>query len=433
MSNINLIIYSLAWWILLIRLRKKVPSQSISIFTVTLYLIWSLCSILLYNCGWYDYLFPNPITLFPFIYLFIIVYIVIRPAIQFDKAKVAFIQKPSNFILYSFFLVYGISSILTIPELIENFSTDLIRIIMNPDAGAEIYDNKKFITSSSTLGLSGIWGLFSAIHNIFRDISVFFLFYYLTLKRQNKWLVFFLLLLLIIDMLSCITKGGRTGIVMTTLTLLVAYFMFSKFLNPFYKKNIKKIIVILAIFVSVPFMALTISRFSRGGEEYGGTIGGILNYSGQASLMFNQYVLDAGGTREGSRTMCLFKKMLGYKVPMNFEEGRDLYSSTMTIDDSNFSTFVGDFVLDFGPVRTFMLFFVFSLIFVRLTKPIGNTIPIHRFFLLYFITSVCVQGSMYLYNYSYTNNLIVIAFICMYLILVVDFCAQKGRFHYVSV
>jgi len=85
------------------------------------------------------------------------------------------------------------------------------------------------------------------------------------------------------------------------------------------------------------------------------------------------------------------------------------------MDESVFYTFVGDFTLDYGAIVTAFIFLLFSFLFVRKTKVIGNTIQIHQLFLLFFILCVCVQGQVGLFTFADVGgNLKIIAFILVY-------------------
>ena len=79
-----------------------------------------------------------------------------------------------------------------------------------------------------------------------------------------------------------------------------------------------------------------------------------------------------------------------------------------------FPTFVGDFVIDFGPIIPIFIFIFFSFLFTKLSKPIRRTISFHQLILIYFVMIVCVKGSMYLFVFSFTDNYKILAFIFAY-------------------
>ena len=184
------------------------------------------------------------------------------------------------------------------------------------------------------------------------------------------------------------------------------------------KRWVRVILISLAILITIPFIALSVSRF---GEEEGGLLGGIIYYTGEAPYYFNNYALDADGIRYGDRTCNLFKKLIGLSSPNGIFDVRSTYYD-MKMDDSIFSTFVGDFVLDFGGTVTAILFILFSFLFTKLTGTNApNQIPFHRAILAYFAMTVCMQGGMYLFNYSFEANLQILAIFIFYLLFGMEY------------
>jgi hypothetical protein len=109
----------------------------------------------------------------------------------------------------------------------------------------------------------------------------------------------------------------------------------------------------------------------------------------------------------------MVKRAIWSDTPKNYMERRDKYCN-LKIDDYYFVTFVGDFVIDFGPILAFLIFVVFNLWVLSEIKPRDGTIKLHQLLLLYFTLCVCMQGGMVLFSYSDTSNLIVFVFIVLY-------------------
>jgi oligosaccharide repeat unit polymerase len=193
------------------------------------------------------------------------------------------------------------------------------------------------------------------------------------------------------------------------------------------QRGVRMSLIILAISIAIPFLMLSISRF---GERDGGLLGGLVYYIGEAPYYFNQFALDSGELRHGDRTCNIFKQLIGMPAPEGIFGVRSAYP-TIKMDDSIFSTFVGDFVLDFGGVTTALLFIIFSIVFSRLTRTNApNTIPFHRLILVYFAMSVCMQGGMYLFNYSFEGNLQILAILFFYVIFALAYLYQRSRKEY---
>lgn len=165
---------------------------------------------------------------------------------------------------------------------------------------------------------------------------------------------------------------------------------------------------------------MTISRFSNDSDFDNNPFKSVINYLGQCNLNFNENALNAGGIRNGDRTASKFKYYLGYdNVPVSSIPLR-IKHVKLKMNDEIFSTFVGDFVLDYGPIVTLIIFCFFSFLFCRLTKIRNGKIFFHQIFMLYFATLICTHGSFYLFYYSFNANHIIIAFLIMYFIFKFD-------------
>ena len=189
------------------------------------------------------------------------------------------------------------------------------------------------------------------------------------------------------------------------LTILGGYFLFRKYLSKKVNKVIARVGLAFVTIIAVPIIAITVSRF---GKEQAGVSGFVNWYVGQGSLYFNNYGLDNGGIRYGDRTMNLFKRFIDKDTPKNFVERRDK-DRFLKIDDNFFSTFVGDFTLDFGPIIPIFIFIAFNTLITVLIKPKNNKLKVHQLLLIYLTACISLQGGMTLYSYSDLGSLRIIA------------------------
>jgi len=418
-SNVVLFSYAFIWLICFIRQRRLTNEVGPSVFVMASYFCYAVISILYYNIMGINY----ELTLFPYIYLFSMLYLALRPGIEYEKSDVCHIQKPRHIIIYLFIVMYGVCTIVTLPSTLNNIGNGLLTLFSSGSGGLSLYESARNLTVASDNSISGIFGLATIFQNCFRDFSIFILFYYLSLKEKKKPLVIYLVFVLVIDIIKSVANGGRTSFMMIIFSVAVAYFMFHNFWSERYRKYMKRIMIALLIVVSVPFFVLTFSRFGRGLDTER-ALNSMISYAGMANVNFGQYVLDANGIRYGDRTINELKRLLGFNVPNSIMGVREKYSD-MTINDGLFYTFVGDFVLDFGPVIAFGIFLIFSLIFTRYTRSNEHTIPIHRLLLIYFSLCICSQGGMYLYYYSFKMFYVVVAFFIMYLVFYFDYESLK--------
>jgi len=238
-------------------------------------------------------------------------------------------------------------------------------------------------------------------------------------KKRSHTLTIYLIIVLALDIFSGLVSGGRTSFAMILFATGSAYFIFKDYWDPKLRRIISLVITIGGAFMLFVFLTLTFSRFYA--NNYSDSpMWSILSYLGQAPLNFNQYGLDAGGTRHGDRTMNYFKVLLGLNPPQDYYAVRKKYAY-LKMDDSCFYTFVGDFTLDFGPIVALIIFVIFSLLVTRLIRTNQGKISFHKLLLVYFCACVCSQGSMYLFYYSFVQNFTMVAFLLMFIILWVDY------------
>ena len=204
-----------------------------------------------------------------------------------------------------------------------------------------------------------------------------------------------------------LATGNRTMVTLVALSLIASYLLFKDLYSQKVKKTVRVIGFSLAVLVAFLFLILTISRF---GDLNEGGFDSMLYYIGQANLYFNKYAFDLGGVRYGDRTINLFKDLAGFDVPSGIFDTRDKYSY-MATDDSIFTTYIGDFVLDFGPWLTPILVIIFTFFILEQTKTNNGNIHFYKLIPIHYVMNVCVKGGMYLFCYPFLQNLQIIAYI----------------------
>lgn len=402
-NNIICAGYLLLWILTFIGyhiLRFKTDGGSAIMLTYIIYAIFSLFSI-------NDFLFGDmylPLTVLPFIYLYLMLMIALSPAIYVHFHPTNKIEDPNSRIPYLVSIIIIITSFLLLPDILSNFADGFVKLFTDVDAGKDAYSEQ--IEEVQAGGGSGISNLTAIIYNSLMDFPAFMTFYFLTKEKKNVWLISGLFFAVLVGLLLPIMRGQRGGVVMCTLTLFLAYMMYRNYLSAKVNKFVKLVGIILVITVSLPIAAITISRF--GSDNVGPGVGGYINwYVGQGNLYFNNYAFDNGGIRYGDRTINLFKRIVYPDTPQNYDERRWKYRN-LNIDDNLFTTFVGDFVIDFGPILATVIFIVFSYFVLVNIRTRGDTIKLHQLVLLYFSMCICMQGGMTLFSFSDTSNLRII-------------------------
>lgn len=413
-SYLYLAIYVLLWVIVCYRHYKKVKFSS-GLVVILSYLIYGILALILYSDEYLGNNFTD-LKLFPFIYLFGMSYMFLLPVFKYERADIVRVSIPSRKIVLLFLIIYSFCTLIILPNTISSLQEGITTLLLDESGGIDLYQDASGSYVKRASGVSGLYGLVSIIYNIFSDIAKFLFFYYLTLKNKNKFLIIIFCVVFIVDLIYPMSKGGRTDVIMNLYSLIMAGTLFYPFYSEKMKKRLSKSLILLLVIVSIPFMALTISRF---GETESGTSGGMLSYAGQAPLNFNMYALDAGGIRNGDRTINLFKQFIFNDVPEDVIEVRLKYSH-LKMNDSVFSSYVGDFVLDYGPLGAFLIFVFASVLLYNKIRICNKTISFQSLFIIYFILCVAMQGGMYLFYYSFMGNLTILAFLFMSLILYID-------------
>lgn len=382
---------------------KRIDSGSAIIGTYILYGIFSLITL-------NDPIFSSnykELKIFPYIYLYVMILISMSPIIYQHCHYTKEIEDPKTRMWTILGWVIAISAVLMLPTIISNFGTGIVKLFTDSDAGKDAYMEQ--VEGAESAG-GKIRNLPAVIFNALSDFCVFIFFYLLTQNKKKKLLIIALFCAMMIAIIIPITNGQRGGVIMEVMTIIGGYMLFRQYINRKINKVITKIGVILMITVSLPIAAITMSRFS----SVGPSVSSFLTwYVGQGSLYFNNYGLDDGGIRNGDRTINLFKRIVVSDTPKNYTERREKYHN-LEIDDDLFSTFVGDFTIDFGPIAAFIIFLIFNTYILSKIRQKDEMAKLDKLLLVYFAICVNMQGGMALFSFSDTANLRLIVFAFIY-------------------
>ena len=407
-----IIVYTILWLIVFYIVKHRNRYFGASAFLILLNIVCSVSSILLYNYSVMSYKYQYGImTMVPFVYLFVSELLVMSPLLRYNEKNIAKIQGPNAVVLIVFSYILIIASIIQFPFVVSNLQNGLSMILLDDSGGAELYAEIHDSFNNSRFGI--LERITSIIMNTCGDIGILVFLYLLSVGINDKFIKYGYMFSITLSLLLPLSKGLRTGATMEILTFAIAYITMRKFLPVKLSKQLKRIGLIGLVIVSLFFTLISVSRF---GDREGGTSAYFLSYVGQGNIHFNEHGLDANGIRNGDRTMNTFKQLLGFEnVPSGIMETRDRYA-LMRIGDEYFTTYIGDFTLDFGPVTAFLIFALFAIVVNISVKFRGKTIHFHDLLLLYFVMCICVQGSFYLFNYSYKGNYTIIMFLTMYIL-----------------
>ena len=406
-SYVNIIIYIVVWLVTIIRYQFKKGYFDAGSLILSSLLIYSIASLYLFDDDIYAF---SDIYVFPFVYMYLMYMLALAPILKYDVNKIKEIQKPNSLLLNVVSMVYILASLSQLSAVITNFSSSIGNLLYSASGGQELYDDAM---SSSYGSGSGITNLPAIISGAFANFGVLLTFYYMTLKRYSKLILIGLLLSTASILIAYITLGQRGLIMEILFSVIITYYALEKFLRPKAKTITKYVGILLIIATTIPVIALTNSRF---GNTVGGSQSSLYFYTGQANLFFNNHGLDNNGIRYGDRTFPLFKRMVGFNnVPNNFWERRQKYSN-LDINDSVFTSFVGDFALDYGPSIALLMFIVFTLIVIKITRIRNQILKFHQLILLHYVMCVCFLGGLKSFVFSDVGgNLQIIIYFTMFL------------------
>lgn len=410
MSEFYFYLYLGAWLVTFIYFfRKKgmMDSGNILILSFSIYALFSI--LLLNDTGRGREFVGKTLTLLPLIYLYITVMISISPVLAYNQKDIKHIKRIGFFTIDSISWIFLFAAAIQIPANFIHIREGLATIMMDASGGLDIY-RETMVQSRHSLGDGAISNLPSIIVNVLTEIVILIVFFNFALGRKKKF-NYVLLALICILPFSHLANSQRGPAVSIVLTILVTYFA----LNRFYPDNIIKYArvsgIVLILLLSMPFIAISHSRFDRG---EGGLESSIISYLGQENVNFDIYAFDNNGLRYGDRTFPLFKRMMGFEdVPNSFWERRIKYQH-LRINDEVFIGYVGDLCLDFGPIATFLILLLLSLFIRRGSKIYDGKISFDKLLLLQFVMVLGIQGGMKLFPFADGAGLKIISYILTY-------------------
>lgn len=405
-NNILTIGYLLLWILTLVWYHAKRNTFDSGSFIMVMYIVYAIFSVIVINDRLFSVAFA-PLTLFPYIYLYAMMMIALIPVIYNHLHPTIGIEPTNTRVFKWLSIIIIICSVLQLPQIISNSSAGIAAILVDEGAGKEVYE--EYLSNAGDTG-GAIRNLPAVIFNMLSDVMVFFFFYFLS-QKKHRLLCAGLLFSIILNIFIPITMGQRSGVITAFLTVVGGYFLFRPYLSRFVNRTVFIVGISLSIMVAIPITAITMSRF---GKEASGAMGFVSWYIGQGPLYFNNSGLDAGGIRYGDRTINLIKRIIDPSTPKNFVERRDLYHN-MDISDRFYTTFVGDFTLDFGPILAFIIFVVVFYIMLNIIRTPDKTIKTQQLLMLFFVMCISAQGGMALFFYSDTGNLRIFVFIMLYI------------------
>ena len=373
---------AILWLVTILGYVKYRSVNSLGFIVLALYTLISIVAIdtfqSIYSIGYFE----RNIKLFPFIYLFVMIMLIAFPLLRINEDRIFAVQLPNVRFLNLFCIAIIIFSLYSYIPILEQLPKGMIMLLSDSSYALDMYQD----TTSANMdakAFSGNVDLLGVFSTISKAISPLFFFIYLSIPKKKWPIILGLFVSMLADPLSGISSASRVLIVLPLSVAVFFFYFYKKFLNQRVRKIIWKIgIAFISIILSL-FVIISIGRSDGDSERMNFQLE---RYFSESFIVFNNYCLDAGGIREGQRTFPLVCKILGNKVysPMELR----LKYSYMKVDSSRFSTFVGDFVLDFGPIVSFILFVFLSFILSNCLVLKNGCLKFYQLVVIYTIVRV---------------------------------------------
>ena len=388
----------------------------ISSFTVFLYVITSLCSIIGY------YLFPDElytkIGLLPtLIYCFLIT-LSILPLYRFNSNELQGIllrnEKTIDIIIYLFFVGF-LFTIIT-------YKNDLLFRIRYSDWGelrAFVYQGNAYEIHH----LSGILGIIERFFSFINQASfiVFPLFFSSICYYKKPWWYYIVALLgttssVLTGMLSVERSSAFKWIVFLAFSLV----LFWPHLQHKIRRTLIPIIGVSFLFVFIYFFSVSNSRF---GDSDNGTREGLITYAAKPFMNFCNF-FDNYDNGLGLSTKVLFPGIHTYFLKDH--SGGVSYQEEMSIksgmDCGTFYSFLGWFILGMNQIGPFVFILLYLFMFALFPKPVNSKISITGFLLNYVLLAIPAYGCIaYLYMYGSSTFSVIVVLIMVKLLESIKF------------
>ncbi|CDD96039.1 putative membrane protein [Bacteroides intestinalis CAG:315] len=360
------------------------------------------------------------LNLFSNIFLIIILYFFARPLMIINPRKMPLkhLSLRKENILCCIIIFF---SLLSLGDVITNFFTGFSMMLVDESYGASLYRDLRYgVNFDSKSSSVSFLNLFGVVSNVFKAVSPLFCLYYLTRKDRNLFITIGLFIAMLMDIMSGISTGSRLRPIATIMNI----GGLTLFLYPFYSATVKKMLSVSLITVfSITVIGVCLITMSRIRENKTDIATSIESYASQSYLNFSKYAFDANGCRYGDKTFPLIKRFFTDDVARGYTERLEKYKK-MRINESNFIPFVGDFMLDYGPIGgpVFLLFFI--IFFNRKINRL-RVINLGQLSLIYLL--IVILNGFYQYPLSdYLGNL-------QFLFLILLYVYFKSPKHYKQV
>lgn len=347
------------------------------------------------------------------------------------------------------FLNFRKQSILQMPNnirnnnLIENFliASQLFSILFFlPFAAMSLIgdqnENRLLLSEKAELlGSYGLLNTFAGAASQLFSASLVFAFVRLCKDNKNHHNVnraYILIISSLSYVVYILAYVGRDGVVYWLMTYVALYFVFRDFISPATKKKTLNFLYVLVISLLIPFLMITISRFSSTEVGLGWSF---FEYFGAQIHNFSDFSSIVRPITFGMQNFPLFIGSACDIFGIQCISWNDMRDSVfyLYLDQGKvpwvFGTFVSDFVADFGEfgALTLILFFCLLSLYVCNKKTSNGCYSLPRFLLIIFLFSVPYWGVFY-FRFSIINGYIIVNLLFIFILTLMDGKLRKRLF-----
>ena len=343
MANLYLaVINAVLYWVLLLVTYTKHKRITIGVFITAVYaIIASFCVVSVNNepSKW-------SLTLWPFIYLYVCVYMLLKPMLANSELNIRFYDR--DYSLYKkiatiYISISLFSSVVYLPVAYDH--------IINPQ-WVDLYAESHEIKESN---------IFIKLSNLFfhvRYLGLILFFYFLSFGATRKFQILLGISAVLPVLLVTICNASRGGIIALAVSLALSYYIFAKYLSNNIKKFLKMALLLVSPVPIIYIVVVTVARFDPS-VSYVSAEDSVTYYLGHSMLMFNYGLVD---------TINLY-----WHGSYMFGLGDLPYNGTHYGTD--FFTIVGAFYQDYGPIFSFIFIYLISKYFNKLFRKREIGIP----------------------------------------------------------
>lgn len=314
-------------------------------FLLAIYLLTAIFNLLYYPSHTYYY---NNISLFPFIYLYVILMLFFRPYLISRKEivnKITPINPNSKQykILYFLCIIYIVFSIISVYYSIGQIYENIAK-----EAWGEIYGNDDKYENPYVNVLDGIAKRYT---DYLRPVILLFSFYLLAFYYKKKKIQVLVIIssVIVSTLIAAAAVASRGNIINICLLLALCYIIFKNKIPYSIKKYIYLTSGLFILILSAYFLSVTAARFGEGSDSYDS----LLFYAGHSMLTFNDGIFNQTTNYSwGSYFFSYFVNIFGFSP---IESKIDPKATGL------FITFVGTLYRDFSPILLFFIAIVFPM------------------------------------------------------------------------